>query len=467
MAETVTVIGGGLAGTECAYQLARRGFRVVLREMKPHKRTPAQKGDKLAELVCSNSFRSDNPESAIGLLHAELRKLGSLILTTADQVRVPAGDALAVDRERFSDEITAKLKTVGGVELVAGEVEQLPEGTVVIATGPLTSDALTRELERYVGEKLYFYDSIAPIVSADSIDLSIAFRQSRYGKGGGDDYLNLPMNAEEYYGLREGAPRGGEGGAARVRGAEVLRGLSPDRGDGRARRRRARVRPDEAGRPAGPAHRQVAARGGPAADGGRARHGLQPGRASRPGSPGRSSGASSRPSPGSANAEFLRMGQIHRNTFIDVAAAARARPLAQGRAAAVLRRADHRRRGLRRVGRLRATSSRSRSPRGSEAGSSCRLRRPPRSARSTATSPARRTRRATSTTPTNVIFGLFPPLEGRVKKMDKRAKYSERGAPRSRGLAPERARRDPGLSARFPVVRTFDDRALLPRPELT
>ncbi|MFP2962696.1 methylenetetrahydrofolate--tRNA-(uracil(54)-C(5))-methyltransferase (FADH(2)-oxidizing) TrmFO [Myxococcus sp. 1LA] len=198
--QRVTVIGGGLAGTECAYQLARRGVPVVLREMKPHKRSPAHKSDALAELVCSNSLRSDNPESAIGLLHAELRALGSLVLGSADANRVPAGDALAVERERFSAAITESLLRQPGVELVAGEVEQLPEdGPVVIATGPLTSDALTRELERHVGTKLYFYDSIAPILSADSIDMNVAFRQSRYGKGGGDDYLNLPMTKDEYY----------------------------------------------------------------------------------------------------------------------------------------------------------------------------------------------------------------------------------------------------------------------------
>ncbi|AKQ67090.1 tRNA:m(5)U-54 MTase gid [Myxococcus hansupus] len=198
--QRVTVIGGGLAGTECAYQLARRGVPVVLREMKPHKRSPAHKSDALAELVCSNSLRSDNPESAIGLLHAELRALGSVVLSAADANRVPAGDALAVERDGFSGAITQSLLSHPGVELVAGEVERLPdEGPVVIASGPLTSDALTRELERHVGTKLYFYDAIAPILSADSIDMNVAFRQSRYGKGGGDDYLNLPMTKDEYH----------------------------------------------------------------------------------------------------------------------------------------------------------------------------------------------------------------------------------------------------------------------------
>jgi methylenetetrahydrofolate--tRNA-(uracil-5-)-methyltransferase len=197
--QRVTVIGGGLAGSECAWQLARRGVPVTLREMKPHKRSPAHKMDQFAELVCSNSLRSDNPESAIGLLHAELRALSSVILGCADTHRVPAGDALAVDREAFSSAVTRAVHEAPGLEVVPGEVDRLPEGPVVVATGPLTSDALTADLERYVGEKLYFYDSIAPIVSGDSIDMDIAFRASRYGKGGGDDYINLPMTQEEYY----------------------------------------------------------------------------------------------------------------------------------------------------------------------------------------------------------------------------------------------------------------------------
>ncbi len=192
----ITVIGGGLAGSECAYQLSRLGHDVVLREMKPHKRSPAHKSDALGELVCSNSLRSDNPQSAIGMLHAELRRVGSLILGAADLHRVPAGDALAVEREGFAREIEGSLRR-GRVTIVGGEVTALPEGTVVIATGPLTSPALTDALAPLVGEKLYFYDAIAPIVSGDSVDLSIAWRASRYDKGG-DDYLNLPMDKEQY-----------------------------------------------------------------------------------------------------------------------------------------------------------------------------------------------------------------------------------------------------------------------------
>lgn len=194
----ITVVGAGLAGSECAYQLARLGHDVVLREQKPEKRSPAHESPGFAELVCSNSMRSDNPESAIGLLHAELRRVGSLILSSADLHRVPAGDALAVERVGFSGEVEQRLKSNPRITVEAGEVSAVPEGTVVFATGPLTSKALTDSLEPHVGEKLYFYDAIAPIVSADSIDETVAFRQSRYGKGGGDDYLNLPMNKEQY-----------------------------------------------------------------------------------------------------------------------------------------------------------------------------------------------------------------------------------------------------------------------------
>ncbi len=198
LSEPITVIGAGLAGSECAYQLARLGHRVVLREQKPEKRSPAHQSPGFAELVCSNSMRSDNPQSAIGLLHAELRRVGSLILGAADRQRVPAGDALAVDRELFSADVQEQLRSHANVTIVPGEVTSVPEGMVVFATGPLTSDALTTALAPHVGEKLYFYDAIAPIVATESIDQTVAFRQSRYGKGGGDDYLNLPMSKDEY-----------------------------------------------------------------------------------------------------------------------------------------------------------------------------------------------------------------------------------------------------------------------------
>jgi methylenetetrahydrofolate--tRNA-(uracil-5-)-methyltransferase len=195
----ITVIGSGLAGSECAWQLARLGHRVHLVEQKPLKRSPAHQTDAPAELVCSNSLRSDNPESAIGMLHAELRRVGSLILSAADLHRVPAGDALAVEREGFSAEVAARLGAQPLITREAREATELPpEGPVVVATGPLTSEALTRSLAALTGEKLYFYDAIAPIVAVESVDQTIAFRASRYGKGGGDDYLNLPLDEAEY-----------------------------------------------------------------------------------------------------------------------------------------------------------------------------------------------------------------------------------------------------------------------------
>jgi len=199
MVPEVTVIGGGLAGSECAFQLAERGIAVALHEMKPHKRSPAHKADGLAELVCSNSLRSDNVENAVGLLHAELRQLGSLILGAADATRVPAGDALAVDRDAFSARVTERVRAHPRIRLCAGELGELPErGLTVVATGPLTSDALAESISKAAGERLYFYDAIAPIVQAESIDMEVAFAASRYGKGNGADYLNLPMTEAEY-----------------------------------------------------------------------------------------------------------------------------------------------------------------------------------------------------------------------------------------------------------------------------
>lgn len=200
--DQVLVIGGGLAGCECAWQLAQAGLRVRLHEMKPHRRTPAQQSDFLAELVCSNSLRSDNPLNAIGLLHEELRRLGSLILTLADEHRVPAGDALAVDRERFGPAVEAAIAAHPRIRQQRGEVLRLPldfDGPIVVATGPLTSDALAEDLTRLAGsDRLAFYDAIAPIIAADSVDMSVAFRASRWGKGDGDDYVNCPLDKPQY-----------------------------------------------------------------------------------------------------------------------------------------------------------------------------------------------------------------------------------------------------------------------------
>jgi methylenetetrahydrofolate--tRNA-(uracil-5-)-methyltransferase len=198
--ERVTVIGGGLAGSEAAWRLAQGGAEVELVEMKPGRRSPAHVLDGLAELVCSNSLRSDNPQNAVGLLHEELRRLGSLVLSAADATRVPAGDALAVDRERFSALVTERLRAHSLVRVRQEELLRLPEGPglTLVATGPLTGDALAADIAALAGGRLHFYDAIAPIVAADSIDLSIAYARSRYGKGSGDDYLNLPFDEAQY-----------------------------------------------------------------------------------------------------------------------------------------------------------------------------------------------------------------------------------------------------------------------------
>ncbi|MEZ4256133.1 MAG: methylenetetrahydrofolate--tRNA-(uracil(54)-C(5))-methyltransferase (FADH(2)-oxidizing) TrmFO [Polyangiales bacterium] len=196
----VTIVGGGLAGSECAWQLAERGVQVRLLEQKPIKRTPAQSGDGFAELVCSNSFRGAALANAVGLLKEEMRRAGSLIIASGDLTSVPAGGAMAVDRERFSEEVTRRLRAHPNIRIEAGEVTRIPEeAPVVLATGPLTGDALAADLAACLGEgQLAYYDAIAPIVSADSIDWSKVFRASRYDKGGDDAYVNCPLTKDEY-----------------------------------------------------------------------------------------------------------------------------------------------------------------------------------------------------------------------------------------------------------------------------
>ncbi len=199
--EPVQVVGGGLAGCEAAWQLARRGVPVRLFEMRPMRSSPAHSTDALAELVCSNSLRSDAPENAVGLLHEELRRAGSLVLAAADATRVPAGSALAVDRIAFADAITERIDAEPAIELVRGEVTELPEGLAILATGPLTSDALAAQVQKLCGDSLYFYDSIAPVVHADSLDLDVIFRASRWldpAQGEGD-YLNIPLSRDAYH----------------------------------------------------------------------------------------------------------------------------------------------------------------------------------------------------------------------------------------------------------------------------
>lgn len=193
----VTVVGAGLAGSEAAFRLARNGVAVDLYDMKPHKKSPAHKSDDFAELVCSNSLRSDRIENAVGLLKAEMRELGSLVIAAADRTRVPAGGALAVDREGFAQAVTAALLTEENITVHAGEIQDMPDAPCIIATGPLTSDALSESIGRMVGKQLHFYDAAAPIVSYDSLDHDKVFRASRYGRG--EDYLNCPMTREEYF----------------------------------------------------------------------------------------------------------------------------------------------------------------------------------------------------------------------------------------------------------------------------
>ena len=193
-----TVLGAGLAGGEWAWQLAKRGIEVRLFEMKPNKMTPAHSSEYFAELVCSNSLRSDELTNAVGLLKAEMRKMGSLIMESADSNRVAAGGALAVYREGFSRYITDKIKSCTNIELVSEEATDFPEGELVVATGPLTSDALAEKLEKLCNcTGLHFYDAVAPIVTLESVDMDSAFFASRYDKGTAD-YVNCPMNEEEY-----------------------------------------------------------------------------------------------------------------------------------------------------------------------------------------------------------------------------------------------------------------------------
>jgi methylenetetrahydrofolate--tRNA-(uracil-5-)-methyltransferase len=198
MRQKVKVIGAGLAGCECAWQLAKRNIEVELFEMKPDKMSPAHNLESFAELVCSNSFRSDEISNAVGLLKAELRVLDSLIMEAADATKVPAGSALAVDREGFSEYVTEKIKSSPNIKIFNEEVKRIPDGRVVIAAGPLVSEALAKEIKDCTGDTgLFFFDAVAPLVSFESIDMENAYFASRYDKGS-PDYINCPLNKEEY-----------------------------------------------------------------------------------------------------------------------------------------------------------------------------------------------------------------------------------------------------------------------------
>ncbi|SFR79057.1 methylenetetrahydrofolate--tRNA-(uracil(54)-C(5))-methyltransferase (FADH(2)-oxidizing) TrmFO [Sphingomonas jatrophae] len=206
MSHHIHVIGGGLAGSEAAWQLAQAGYRVRLSEMRGVEATPAHHTDSLAELVCSNSFRSDDADNnAVGLLHAEMRAAGSLILAQADTHRLPAGSALAVDRDGFAAGVTQAIEAHPLIELVRERVDVLPDGPVIVATGPLTAAPLAAAIAAETGEDaLAFFDAIAPIVHRETVDTGIAWFQSRWDKGGGKDYLNCPMNRDEYHAFVEG-----------------------------------------------------------------------------------------------------------------------------------------------------------------------------------------------------------------------------------------------------------------------
>ena len=199
MNSEVTVVGAGLAGSEAAWQIATRGVSVRLFEMRPTKPTPVHRTDRFAELVCSNSLRSDHLSNAHGLLKEEMRRLGSLVMEAATEARVPAGQALAVDRDVFAQRITDTIESSPLIRVVREELDAIPEdGIVVLATGPLTSESLSSSIRDFTGsEHLYFYDAVSPVVEVDTIDFTKAFRASRYGKGG-DDYINCPMSREEY-----------------------------------------------------------------------------------------------------------------------------------------------------------------------------------------------------------------------------------------------------------------------------
>ena len=224
----VSVIGAGLAGSECAWQLAQRGIQVKLYEMKPEKRTPAHHTDAFAELCCSNSLRGAGLENAVGLLKEELRQLGSLILSCADATRVEAGGALAVDRHGFADLVTERIRSHPNITVIPGEVTAIPEGEVVVASGPLTSDALAETLEKLLGEGcgLHFYDAAAPLVSAGSVDMESAWFGSRYDKGTAD-YVNCPMTEEEYTAFWEALTTAQEAEVHGFEDSQVFEGCMP------------------------------------------------------------------------------------------------------------------------------------------------------------------------------------------------------------------------------------------------
>jgi methylenetetrahydrofolate--tRNA-(uracil-5-)-methyltransferase len=423
----VRVLGAGLAGCEAAVQLARAGASVELWEMRPLRRSPAHRTDDLCELVCSNSLRSDNPENAVGLLKEELRGLDSPVLSAADAAKVPAGDALAVDRAAFSAEVARRLAAEPSLHLVRREAEALPDGDAlsVIATGPLTSEPLAQAIAAATGRgSLHFYDAIAPIVSADSIDLSIAFAQSRYGKGGGDDYLNLPLGREEYLAFVQALRAGEKVAPHDFEEARYFEGCLPievmaERGD--------EVLAHGPMKPVGLVDPRT---------GKRPHAVVQLRKEDRAGTAYNLVGFQTRLTwpeqkrifktlPGLAHAEILRLGQVHRNTFLDAPAmlgrdlSLRSRPTIffAGQITGV-------------EGYVESCACGLLAARAVTARLAARPFRPP----PATTALGALLRHVTGEAhpegydyqPSNVTFGLFPPLDGRVPKSERRRAVLER-----------------------------------------
>jgi methylenetetrahydrofolate--tRNA-(uracil-5-)-methyltransferase len=317
MSARVTVIGGGLAGSEAAWQLARRGVEVDLWEMRPVKGTEAHQTEWLGELVCSNSFRNASLETAVGCLKEEMRRLGSLILAHADAASVPAGAALAVDRERFAAGVTQAIESHPAIRVRRAEMAALPaEGVTIIATGPLTSPALSSGLEQLLGNAhLYFYDAIAPIVTAESIDMTIAYRASRYGKGG-EDYVNCPLDRDTYHRFVDAVVAAEKVPAKRFERAVYFEGCMPIEEMARRGRETLAFGPM---RPVGlsdprtgaRAHAVVQLRQDDAAGTLYNMVGFQT-KMTYP-----EQRRVFRMIPGLAAAEFVRLGSLHRNTFVD------------------------------------------------------------------------------------------------------------------------------------------------------
>ena len=383
------IVGAGLAGSEAAWQAAEAGARVVLHEMRPERMTEAHKTGACAELVCSNSFRSDDPETnAVGLLHEEMRRAGSLIMQAAERHKLPAGGALAVDREGFSADVSERLAAHPNIRMERGELEGLPPpdwSSVIVATGPLTSPSLGAAINALTGEDaLSFFDAIAPIVLHESIDMDVAWMASRYGKegpaGSGADYINCPMSKEQYEAFidallaaRKDRIQGlGEGHA-------LFRGLPAHRGDGGARARNPALRADETRGARRSAHRPLALRRGAAPAGQRAGHALEHG-----GLPDQAEARRTDahfPHDPRAGARRVRAARRPASQYVpEQPEAARHAIAAQGRSAPALRRAGHGRRGLCGVGGHRAARGEirrrePRRPRGSAPAANHRARR--------------------------------------------------------------------------------------------